>query len=276
MTVDCYRVVSYREVPSDRVQATTYSLAPDNTNLEALLKMAAPSVQRARATIGDLGGNRSARYRVAPHERSDALSLLECHHQPVVTAIDAGCDISVCLDFYAHPIEGEREQEWERTAIGELVHEAKYRAGSRGSRAAVWECGHRVVSYIESHPVLRALTGVAAMPGSHIGITSRLLTQTAKAVSEAFGVPVVKLERIGTAKPQKDLDSGTDPDANQRGTMSASIVSDPDLIVVVDDLMAHGSTVRESNRALREAGAQRTASVTLAKDRTGTRGFRFE
>ena len=276
MPVECYRVVDSGELPDGKMRVETYSLGPDNTNLEALLKMAAPGVQRARETIGDLGGNHSARYRIAPPERGDALALLESHRAPVVTAIDAGCDISMCLDFYAHPIDGEPGQDWERTAIGELVYEAKYRPGTRGSRAAVLECGHRVVSYIESHPVLRTLTGVAAMPGWHIGITSRLLTQTAKAVSEAFGVRVVELERTGTAKPQKDLGSSDDPDANQRGTMSASILSEPDLIVVVDDLMAHGSTVREASRALREAGALRIASVTLAKDRTGTSRFVFE
>ena len=275
MTVDCYRVVGSRELSDGRVQAITSTLAPENTNLETLLRMVAPGVQRATGTIGDLPGNNSARYRIGLDERDDALALLESHRVPVVTAMDADCDISVCLDFYQHPVGGEQTRGWERTAVGDLVYEAKYRPQRRESRASVSECGSLVMSYIESHPVLRRLTGVAAMPGSHARITSRLLSLTAKAVSEALGVPVVDLQRTETVPPQKSLADEADPDANQRATMSAAIASDPELIVVVDDLMAHGSTVREASRALREAGALRIASVTLVKDRTGTRKYWF-
>ena len=275
MGVDCYRIAGYRELPDGRLEVTTHSLAPRNTNVEELLRMAAPDVRRATEPVGDLRGGHAARYRIAPRERRDALALLKSHCEPVVTAIDTGCDISVCLDFYQHPIEGDPTAQWEPTAIGDLVHDAKYRPGWPGSRTAAPECRARIVSCIESHPVLRRLTGVAAMPGSGIGITSRVPGVAARGVAKALNVPLVELRRTGKARPQKNLPAGTDPDANQRGTMSASIVSDPGLIVVVDDLMAQGSTVREANRALREAGALRVASVTLVKDRTGTRRFAF-
>ena len=53
--------------------------------------------------------------------------LLESHHAPVVTAIDTDCDVSVCLDFYRHPLDGDPDGEWENTALGDLVHDAKYR-----------------------------------------------------------------------------------------------------------------------------------------------------
>ena len=276
MGVNCYRVVDVRELPGDKVEVETYSLGPLNTNVGDLLEMVAPQIQRATETVGDLSGGHSVRYRIPTEERAAALALLESHLDPVVTAIDTGCDVSVCLDFYRHPADGERDDEWVYTALGDLVHDAKYRPQRRESRAAVSECHRRLVSYIESHPVLCQLTGVAAMPGSRVGSPSRLLSLAAKEVSDALGVPIVELQRTTTAEPQKNLPNGADRDANQRDTMSASIVSDPGLILVVDDFMAHGSTVREASRALRKAGAQRTASVTLAKDRTGTRRFRFE
>ena len=275
MPVECYRVVDFRELPDGKVEVETYSLGPPNTNLETLLRMVAPGIQRATDNWGDLSGDHSARYRIAPPERGDALELLESHRAPVVTAIDTGCDASVCLDFYRHRVDSGPDAEWEPTAMGELVYEAKYRPQRRESRTAVFECHRRMVSYIESHPVLRRLTGVAAMPGSRAGSTSRLLSLAARAVSDALEVPTVELRRTVTAEPQKNLPDGADPDSNQRATMSASIASDPGLIVVVDDLMAHGSTVREASRALRDAGAVRTASVTLVKDRTGTRRFVF-
>ena len=276
MPVECYRVVDFRELPDGKVEVETYSLGPPNTNLETLLRMVAPGIQRATDTWGDLSGDHSARYRIAPPERGDALALLESHRAPVVTAIDTGCDASVCLDFYRHPVEGEPESEWEYTALGDLVHDAKYRPQLRESRAAVSECGRRVVSHVSVHPVLRQLSDVAAVPGSGSGIPSRLLTLTARAVSEALGVPVVELRRNRTVEPQKNLAEGDDPDANQQGTMSAAITGNPGLVVVVDDLMRHGSTVREASRALREAGALRTASVTLVKNPTGTRGYKFD
>ena len=89
-------------------------------------------------------------------------------------------------------------------------------------------------------------------------------------------MPVVELRRNQTTKEQKNLTESDDPDVNQRGTMSASVTGDPSLVVVVDDLMRHGSTIREASRALREAGVLQTASVTLVKNRTGTRGYKFD
>ena len=58
--------------------------------------------------------------------------------------------------------------------------------------------------------------------------------------------------------------------------MKATITGNPGLIVIVDDLMEHGSTVREACRALQVAGAQQVASLTLAKNRTGTREYAFD
>ena len=270
----CYGVVSHQEMADGTVQAITNALREDN--LEGLLRMVAPGVQRVEEGSEFVyGGGSSTVYRVPSHERGDALALLESHRTPVVTAIDTDCDLSVCLDFYQHPPGDDPDGEWEPTALGDLVYAAKYRPGGRDARTAVPECGRRVVSYVDSHPVLRQLSGVAAVPGSG-GTTSRLLGQTAKAVSEALDVPVVELRRNQTTKEQKNLTASDDPDANQRGTMSASVTGDPRLVVVVDDLMRHGSTIREASRALREVGALRTASVTLVKNRTGTRGYKFD
>ena len=263
--VNCYGVVSHDEVSSDTVRVITNALGQDN--FEALLKMVAPGVQRVEESSRRMwGGGNSVLYRIPSQERGDALTLLESHRAPVVTAIDTDCDLSVCLDFYQHPPGDDPDGEWEPTALGDLVYAAKYRPGGRDAKAAVPECGRRVVSYVDSHPVLRQLSGVAAVPGSGSGVPSRLLTLTARAVSEAFGVPVVELRRNRTVEPQKNLAGGDDPDANQQGTMSAAITGNPSLVVVIDDLMRHGSTVREASRALREAGALRTASVYVGQE----------
>ena len=271
MPVECYRVVEYRELSGGEVEVETYSLGPDNTNLTALLQLVVPGIRPVRETVGDLSGDHSVRYRLEPRDRQAALALFESHRSPIVTAIDTNCDISVCLDFYQHPAEEDSGQRWEPTAIGELVYDAKY----RWKQAAAAECRNRLASYIESHPVLRQLTGITAMPGSS-GVTSRLLSMAARAVSRSLDVPVVDLQRIRKTEPQKDYTDSENPDENQQNTMSGSLVGDPDLIVVLDDLMRDGSTVREASRALREAGARKVGSVTLVKDRTGTRRYVFD
>ena len=275
MTVECYRVVGFQQLSDDRIEVETYSLGPDNTNIKDLLRLAAPSIRRESSPglstdIADLEGDHSARYEVAPDEMADALALLESHREPVVTAIDTGCDVSVCLDFYAHPAV-DAPDEWEHTVIGSFVREAKY--WSRND--AQQECCRLAVSYVERHPVLQRLTGVAAVPGS-AGVTRRLLNLVSRAVSAKFDVPIVDLRRTHKTKPQKNLEKDDDHDGNQRGTMEAMITGNPGLIVIVDDLMARGSTVREAGRALRAAGAQRIASLALAKNRTGTREYAFD
>lgn len=276
MPVECYRVVGFQQLSDDRIEVETYSLGPDNTNIKELLRLAAPSTRRESSMglpmdVTDLEGSHSARYEVAPDEMADALALLGSHREPVVTAIGTGCDVSVCLDFYRHPAVDAPDESWEYTVIGDTVYEAKYRWRNEAQK----ECRHLAVSYVERHPVLQRLTGVAAVPGS-AGVTSRLLKLVSRAVSAKFDVPPVDLRRTHKTRPQKNLKKDDDHDGNQRGTMEATITGNPGLIVIVDDLMAHGSTVREADRALRAAGAQQIASLTLAKDRTGTRGYVFD
>ena len=186
MTVECYRVVGFQQLSGDRIEVETYSLGPDNTNIANLLRLAAPSTRRESSPglstdIADLEGDHSARYEVAPDEMADALALLESHREPVVTAIGTGCDVSVCLDFYAHPAVDAPEKPWEHTVIGSFVHEAKYRSRNDAQQ----ECRSLAVSYVERHPVLQRLTGVAAVPGS-AGETRRLLNLVSRAVPPSW------------------------------------------------------------------------------------------
>ncbi len=74
--------------------------------------------------------------------------------------------------------------------------------------------------------------------------------------------------------PQKNIDAAR-AETNQKNTMRASTSGERGLIVLVDDLMGQGDTVREASRALREAGAVRVGAVVLAKDVTGTRKYKF-
>ena len=47
-------------------------------------------------------------------------------------------------------------------------------------------------------------------------------------------------------------------------------------VLIIDDIMGHGSTVNEACRALRAAGFSTVMSLTLVKDVFGTRGYSFD
>ena len=277
VTVRCFQVVDCRNLPGSGALAQMRSLTPRNDVLLDLIRMAAPSCEeiprphtypRHGRTIGELAGTSStAYYRVAPAEVRMALALLESHRAPVVTALDTGCEISVCLGFHQDVQNDLPSNEWARTEVGELVRKAKYDR----NEAAVSECCRRVVGYVARHPVLCRLTGVAAMPGS-----SRLPARMARAIQDEFDVPLVGLQRIKQVKQAKNMELSDNPDANQRDSMLATPPSDPSLIVVVDDLMGQGSTVREASRALRAAGALQVCSVMLSKNIKGTREYPFD
>lgn len=272
MPVACYQVSEYEsEADGNVVAVTTYSLLSQNTNLLQILRLVAPSAE----PIGHTGFvfDPSYRYRVNADEMSDALALLKAHSTPVVTAM-TDCAVSVCLDFYQHPDESEDAVVWRKTPVGALVHAAKY--GGRMKEKGP-ELAQRVVDYVLAHPFLRSAAGVAAVPSSQsLGVAERgLVAGITKWVARELNVPVVGLARTElTARSQKNLPEGEDPDANQAGTMGAQ-VPEGGLVLVIDDLMRHGSTIAEANRALTVGGAAKVASLSLVKERTGTRRYQF-
>lgn len=275
MLVECYRVVGFQQLSGDRIEVKTYSLGPDNTNIEDLLRLAAPSTRRESSPglstdIADLEGDHSARYRVAPDEMADAIALLKSHREPVVTAIDTGCDVSVCLDFTRSPAEGKDLTEWQRSELGRLVSDAKYWSNALVERRQ--PLVSRMASYIKTHPFLGSLDGIVAIPGSR-GANS-LVQGIASGVSKVLQVPVVPLRRSKRTQPQKNVEAERSQ-ANQKDTMSVSLQREHRLIVVIDDFMRHADTLREANRALRVAGAKRVGAVTLIKGIKGTSKYKF-
>jgi len=248
----------------------TYSMAAPQTNILDLLRQVAPSAAL-------VGPNRNLfetayLYRVAPNELPAAVALLQSHVSPVVSVMLAECELALCLDFYQHP--DEEQGGWSKTAVGALVHATKY--GGQG-RLAGPQLAEQVINFVKAHPVLSKVDAVAAVPSSQsIGAAERGLAYgVAKYLADALGVSLVALSRSArTEHPQKNVRDG-DPEANQAGTMEASLQVAQRRVLIIDDLMRHGSTVREAARALRAAGADRVYSLTLAKEHTGTRGYRF-
>ncbi len=280
----CYRLDSVSSVAENDavvVDVTTYSRPAWATNIEALLSQVAPEVERLRPS-GDLpllfSPDRSATYRLPQASWGAVDRLLTAHSRPVVTAM-TDCDASVCLDFYAHPDgDGQGESVWPKTEIGKLVHQAKY-GGQVGS--LVPSLSRKIATFMRGHPIYAAATVVAAMPSSSaIGRAPRttLAGRVTMELSQKFSLPEIGLRRVKLPQhQQKALPDGEDADGNQWETMAAC-ESDVrgQAVVIIDDLMRHGSTLKEATRALRQAGAAAVISIGLVKNYKGTKGYEFD
>ena len=183
--------------------------------------------------------------------------------------------LAVCLDFYKNPPESpDGNLVW--TEIGESVRQAKYGERQREKQEAIQMLTERAVSYVSGNPLLRRANGAAIVPPSKAGKeTGPLLASIAQALSAELGIYPVNLQRRrSTEKAQKnvDLDKGDNPELNQRDTMVV-VGNSPERVLVVDDLMGYGDSVREAGRALQKSGTTDVTALVLAKDRTGTRGY---
>ena len=189
--------------------------------------------------------------------------------QARVVAMVEGCTFAVCLDFYNTP----REAEFPRTQVGELVYQAKYQE----SDDAVSKLARGAKRFVVGNPLFEKAEGIAAVPGSRKGSgASPLLGMVADEIAGQLSVPRIALQRRqGTVKAQKNIDpdEGDDPDANQNGTMASGTA--PSSVLVIDDLMRHGSSLREAARALHKQGASNVMALVLAKDLKGTRRYVF-
>lgn len=76
--------------------------------------------------------------------------------------------------------------------------------------------------------------------------------------------PVVLLEKSGTTRPQTEL-SGKDRLGNLEGSFSISVIRVPERVVLVDDVVTTGSTMRECARVLKRAGAVNVWGFSLTK-----------
>ena len=243
------------------VHVETYSRKPENTNIEEVLQQVAPSVSFSWGTSGH-----SAFFEVGQGEDGAVHELLESLQQPQVIPMLDECSLAVCLDFHF-------KKKNERTEIGKMVYQAKYDDDNDAAR----DLAERAALNAYRNPILRRARRVAIVPPSKKDKeTGRLLQKVSEVVSDVLEIPRIALHRTHSTKiEQKKIDDvpGGDPEANQRGTMRADPANGP--ILVLDDLMGHGSSVREAARALKAAGASEVMAFVLSKNRKGTKEFAF-
>ena len=272
MSVLCYRIGEFKVGRTHPVSVTvhTYTAPPSVARPDTLLRLISRSVTALSETNPGM-------YRCAGTTQAEAGQLLAAHLAPTVT-IAGLADLAVCLDWYRIPPSEGREG-WTDSEIGRLVRAAKYGVG-RPQAEARETLAARCIEFVSAHPVMRRADLVLAMPGSGVGpapvgaIAQLLADALGRALGMAQDASLLRFRRA--ERPQKELRrAGAQADGNQAGTMRASDV-DGRTVLLLDDTMAHGSSVREACRALGAAGASRVYSLTMAKDASGRRGYDFD
>lgn len=205
---------------------------------------------------------------IAPTPKITSLLDLLGHH--VLTVKSPGyVDFALALDWYKTPIEGQSPADWPNTVAGDLVHRGKYWYSKKPSDAGRQrECGRAVVdrflSVINSHPLLKVIDGVAAVPG-HDARRVSFGARLAATVARDLETPLVRCAALAEFRtPAKSLDL-----SERAAAIANQFICRDDLtgwsLLIIDDIFSSGSTVAETARALRMAGATHIAGLCAVR-----------
>lgn len=264
----CHRVTDYRWIPPDVliVSATTH---PRFSNIRRVIECSLP---------GTVCDRPPTHWGLSSEERIQVEHIQDL--QQLVDLMDAAstaicvcdnCDISECLDFYRVPIEsGESPEDWQYTNVGALLYQAKY----SGSAAASNSLASALIGHVRSHPGLRTVQSVAAIPSSSSHEWRPDLPPIwAKEISDVLSVALVGLTRTRAVVTQKQIADLSLRTQNQAGSMRAASTVQGRSVLVIDDVYTGGDTMSEACRALRAAGAARVYGLVATKTVKGTTGF---
>lgn len=162
------------------------------------------------------------------------------------------------------------ENESERGEIGELVNRAKYWRED----AVVDHLGQRISSFVEQHPSLSKVQALAVPPKSDSN-TPNLARSWAMQLRAGHDWDVISVVKTRETEPQKTLgEEDTERDAALRVLDSVRVdqVKPGTRILILDDTIRSGGTIKELARALRAVGAGSIYGLAVAKDAKFTNG----
>lgn len=137
---------------------------------------------------------------------------------------------------------------------GAALHKAKYRSDPE----AIHAIGSELVDFAQSHPRLRLCTTVTAPPTSRP--RDNLPMRWATTVAD-----VIRAESL--AVDWKTPPSGAQK--NREGTVRGNMIAPGPIqgdVLVIDDALGYGETLKEAGRALKQAGASKVYALCVAKD----------
>ena len=154
---------------------------------------------------------------------------------------------------------------------GQLVNRAKYQRDEGSSI----ELAGALNGFIGQNPTFQKVNGIVSAPKGDKN-TPDLAGYWAKEIAFLRGWQQFDAERTkATDRPQKvrsDTESEEDLVNRVAGTIRVRGVTRRSNILVLDDIIGSGGTIREIGRALRESGASYVVGLSVAKDAKDTRG----
>ena len=155
----------------------------------------------------------------------------------------------IALDLYQDPTTSSDPVQWQKTRLGQLVHDGKY----HGSASSLGELAQAMAAFMDAHPALAECEIIVGVP-SHS--PQRFSERLATAVGHLRAVPVVMATDNLTA-PIKELPPEGRP---QQSFVTDTAAIAGRKVVIVDDLVRSGASVLALARHLE---ATQAASISV-------------
>lgn len=194
----------------------------------------------------------------------DFLDLLRSH-----IIIDLSPFVEECYGLAPYTVFDDWQQP-ARTRVGELFYQAKYAKNT----PAAQKLGEELETFIFRHPRLRSAGTIMAAPKSDLS-TPDLAERWAQEITNRRGWCLVKADKILQTPPQKELgDEKTEEASVARvaNSMRVENIRRGANVLIVDDTIRSGGTMKEMARALHVAGASKVFGLSVAKDAKFTLG----
>lgn len=196
-------------------------------------------------------------------------SLLDLLGRILTLPCSNNVDFAIALDWYKTPVDGLSPRDWPFTSSADLAHRGKYWYDDDPKDAAKQrKCGlalvDRLSAVISQHPLLSATDAVVAVPG-HDARRVSFGARLAAAIARHLAKPLVRCAGLAAFRtPAKSLD------LSARASMIANqFVCSDELtglsLLIIDDIYSSGSTVAETARVVREAGATNVACLCAVR-----------
>ena len=175
-------------------------------------------------------------------------------------------DFAITLDWYKVPEDGVPGDRWANSRLGQLVHRGKYwyKADPDGQRTVGLPLVADLLGIIQRHPVLRRANRVASVPG-HDRELLNFGARVAATVARDLPLPLARVTCVTPYRPE----AKTLPRDAKRQMLANTFRCDHTLtdetVLIVDDVYASGSTMCETARALRAAGAAAVYGLTAVR-----------
>jgi len=198
--------------------------------------------------------------------RADVTQMLGILREVISLPSPPNIRTAIALDWYKIPDDAVDPRQWSNTETAELLRQGKYLNAyvPAEQRRAGLELVERLCRVIGAHPVLRQATVVLDVPG-HDGQRVSFGSRVAASVAYRLGLPVAKTSaRAEFRPPAKNTDS-----AERIAAIKDQFFVPFDIQgrvgLVVDDVFKSGTSMSETARAARTAGAATVNGIVAVR-----------